>query len=81
MTEVKGQSEDSRTADENTQSDRCAIPREIYNNITAIASVSKKTNCEIQTEVLNEYVERKRLESDCLTGTINDDRCKYVKPK
>jgi len=50
----KQESEDKTTAEESIQSERCAIPREIYNDIAVIASASKKTNCELQIEVLRE---------------------------
>jgi hypothetical protein len=81
--EVKSQSEDSRTVDEITQSERCAIPKEIFNQISVISSAANKTNCEMQTEILGGYVESKRLENECLTGALpeNDSRCKYVRPK
>ena len=48
------ESEDDKTttADEAIKSERCAIPREVYNEISTIASASKKTNCEVQIEAL-----------------------------
>jgi hypothetical protein len=57
--------EDNRTADDVTVGERCAVPRETYNNIAVIASASTKTNCEIQIEVLREWTELKKLENEC----------------
>jgi hypothetical protein len=51
----QGSEDDKTTADEAIKSERCAIPRQIYNEISTIASASKKTNCEVQIEVLREW--------------------------
>lgn len=37
---TQSQGSDDKTADEVTVGDRCAIPREIYNEISTIASAS-----------------------------------------
>ena len=74
----------NRTADEVTVGGRCAIPREIYNDIAVIASASKKTNCEIQIEVLREWTVLKKLENECAVSQaqgITNDRCRYINPK
>ena len=44
------------TADEVTLGQRCAIPAPIYNQISVIASDLKKTNCEVQIEMLEGLV-------------------------
>jgi hypothetical protein len=49
------ENENQRTTHEITVEERCAIPRKIYNDISVIASASKKTNCEIQIEVLKKF--------------------------
>lgn len=76
--------EDKTTADEAIKSERCAIPREIYNEISTIASALKKTNREVQIEVVREWTEVKKLQNECAQSQaqgIRDDRCKYVNPK
>jgi hypothetical protein len=76
--------EDKTTADEAIKSERCATPRQIYNEISTIASASKKTNCEVQIEVLREWTELKKLQNECAQPQaqgIRDDGCKYVSPK
>jgi hypothetical protein len=40
--------EDEKTAEETIKEERCAIPRELYNDIAAIATATKKTHCEIK---------------------------------
>ena len=79
---VSSHSEDKTTADEAIKSERCAIPRQIYNEISTIASASKKTNCEVQIEVLREWTELKKLQKvQPQAQGIRDDRYKYVNPK
>jgi hypothetical protein len=55
----KKQSPEDKTAaaDEAIKSERCAILRQIYNEISTIASASKKTNCEVQIEVVREWTD------------------------
>jgi hypothetical protein len=80
----QGSEDDKTTADEAIKSERCAIPRQIYNEISTIASASKKTNCEVQIEVLREWTELKKLQNECAQPQaqgIRDDGCKYVSPK
>jgi hypothetical protein len=75
----QSQESEATTADEAIKSERCAIPRQIYNEISTIASASKKTNCEVQIEVLREWTELK-LQNECAQPQaqgIRDDRCKY----
>lgn len=78
------ESEDKTTANEAIKSERCAIPRETYNDISTIASALKKTNCEVQIEVLREWTEIKKLQNECAQAEaqgVRDDRCKNVNPK
>jgi hypothetical protein len=63
--EQSQESEDKTTADEAIKSERCAIPRQIYNEISTIASASKKTDCEVQIEVLRGWTELKKLQNEC----------------
>ncbi len=63
---------------------KLSIPRQIYNEISTIASASKKTNCEVQIEVLREWTELKKLQNECAQPQaqgIRDDRCKDANPK
>jgi len=62
------------TADEVTLGQRCAIPASIYNQILVISAGLKKTNCEVQTEVLGAFVEQKRLERECAQNPNIDER-------
>jgi hypothetical protein len=48
----QSQGSEDKTADEVTTSDRCAIPREIFNEVAVLASASKNTNCEVQVEAI-----------------------------
>jgi hypothetical protein len=68
-------SEDKTTAEEAIK--RCAVPVEIYNDVAALASASKKTNCETQIEAIKYYVNRQKLLSDCKTGEATGEVCKY----
>jgi hypothetical protein len=81
----QNQSSDDKTVEEATVGDRCAIPREIFNDISIIASAQKKNNCEVQIEALTEWTEAKKLQNECAqleANGIQDDKCKYViKPK
>jgi hypothetical protein len=61
----QSQESEDKTADEVTTSDRCAIPREIFNEVAVLASASKKTNCEVQVEVLRGWTELKKLQNEC----------------
>ena len=42
--------EGAATAEEAIKSERCSIPRELYNKVEIIASRNKKTNCEVQND-------------------------------
>jgi hypothetical protein len=77
-------SEDKTTAEEAIKNQRCAVPVEIYNDVAALASASKKTNCETQIEAIKYYVNccnytvnRQKLLSDCKTGEATGEVCKY----
>jgi hypothetical protein len=70
-------SEDKTTAEEAIKDQRCAVPVEIYNDVAALASASKKTNCEVQVEAIKYYVNRQKFISDCKTGEATGEVCKY----
>lgn len=78
---IQEESRQQRTADEIIKDDRCVVPRELYNEIGIIASTNKMTNCEVQLSALNDFVERNKLASDCLSVKVQDDSCKCVVTK
>jgi hypothetical protein len=70
--------EDNRSSEEVIKSERCAIPREVYNDIAIIASAQKKSNCEVQIEALKEWTGLKKLQAECTAAVaegVRDDRC------
>jgi hypothetical protein len=73
--------EESKTADEATVGDRCPLSKNLDNDLRAISTQAGLSKCELLEKVAGEYIEHKKEESDCLTGTIaaTDERCRYVK--
>lgn len=68
--------DDNKSSDEVTVNERCAIPRDIYNDIAVIASASKKTNCEVQIEAIKYYVDRAKLRQACRANQLPEADCK-----
>jgi hypothetical protein len=58
--------------------DRCAFPRETYEEVVRLAVPSKKTPCEVQVYAINYYIGKTKLLSDCKTGAVTGDACKCV---
>jgi len=46
--------------------DRCTIPRELFNDIAAIATASKKANCEVQVEAISYWLDCPKNRGECL---------------
>jgi hypothetical protein len=73
--------EDEPSAAEVKRDSRCPLPPNIENDLRAIGTQQGLDHCELLEKIAGEYVEHKKLESDCRSGNIADDRCKYIKPK
>jgi|GEM_PF-4989263 len=46
--------DDTITAEEAIKDERCAVPRELFQDVATLASASKLTQCEVQTEAIRQ---------------------------
>jgi hypothetical protein len=66
---------DEKTADAAIKEERCAVPSEQFQDIARIASASRQTHCEVQTEAIRQYIEKQKRLSDCKSGILSGQDC------
>jgi hypothetical protein len=71
---------DERTAEDSIRDERCPIPRNLYEDLSVISTQQKKTNCEVQEEMLRYAVDRFRNRAECQArrdnGSAIGEECK-----
>jgi hypothetical protein len=72
--------DEEKTADAAIKEERCAVPSEQFQDIARIASASRLTHCEVQTEAIRQYIEKQKRLSDCKSGIldIRSEDCKCL---
>jgi hypothetical protein len=50
--QIQNSDGEEKTADAAIIEERCAVPREQFQDIARIASASRRTHCEVQTEAI-----------------------------
>jgi hypothetical protein len=73
---------DNRDADQVIQDSRCALSTILDTQLRTIAKTENLTKCELEEKALGEFVQLKKLQSECIkiqASGINDDRCKYFR--
>lgn len=70
--------DDKTTADQLIDESRCPLKTQSQTDLHMLAKVSGLKYCEEVQLAVDDYLSRQKLKSDCKTGTINDERCKYV---
>jgi len=58
--------------------DRCAINRDVYNDVQVMASAQKLSNCEMQTELIKYGISRAKLRAACQAGDLRPEECKCL---
>jgi hypothetical protein len=69
---------DTITAEEAIKDERCAVPRELFQDVATLASASKLTQCEVQTEAIRQYISKQKRISDCKSGVLAGEDCKCL---
>jgi hypothetical protein len=70
--------EEKTTGDQLIDESRCPLKTESQADLYALAKIAGLKYCEEVQLAVDDYINRQKIKSQCKSGDIRDERCRYV---